>query len=85
MLYTGFTGNMTQRLEQHFNKRGTSKTFTGKYYAYKLIYYELYQYASEGIAREKQIKRWSRAKKENLINMKNPNWLSLNREFDLDD
>lgn len=46
-----------------------------------LIYYEVYQYVTEAIAREKQLKRWSRRKKEFLINQKNPNWNSLNSNF----
>jgi len=81
VLYIGFTGNMVERLKQHKQGIGTTKAFTGKYYAYKLVYYEVYQYVNEAIAREKQLKKWSRSKKEWLINQENPLWLSLNKEF----
>jgi len=45
------------------------------------MYFEVYQYVTEAIARENQLKKWSRKKKENLINTKNPNWNSLNIQF----
>ncbi len=80
-LYVGFTNSLTRRLGQHRNNKGQFKTFAGRYHCYNLIYYEIFQYVNEAIAREKQIKRWSRAKKEALINTKNPNWHSLNLNF----
>ena len=81
VLYIGFTNNLTERLKQHKEKRGTERTFTGRYFANQLVYYEVYQYVNEAIAREKQLKKWSRSKKEWLINQKNPDWHSLNRDF----
>jgi putative endonuclease len=77
----GFTKDLTRRLAEHKKNRGRFKTFTGRYYCYHLVYYEIYQYVNNAIAREKQIKRWSREKKERLINEYNPGWKVLNREF----
>lgn len=81
VLYIGFTGNLVQRLQQHEAGKGTKKSFSGRYFVNKLVYYEIYQYVNEAIAREKQLKRWSRSKKEFLVNKQNPNWLSLNEQF----
>lgn len=78
VLYTGVTNNLEIRLGEHYFNRGQKKTFAGKYYCYNLIYYEEFQYINDAIAREKEIKGWSRAKKENLIRTKNPDWTFLN-------
>lgn len=78
VLYVGITNNLSRRLKEHFDQKGKSKTFTGRYYCYKLLYYEHYTYALDAIEREKQIKRWRREKKEALINTSNPRWLFLN-------
>jgi len=81
VLYIGFTNNLSQRLQQHFEAKGTSKSFAGKYHCYNLIYYEVYEYVNNAIAREKELKKWSRKKKEALIKTTNPNWEVLNGEF----
>ena len=81
VLYIGFSNNLTQRLQQHLNNRGEKKTFAGRYYCHKLVYYEVHKYVLNAIAREKELKKWSRAKKEKLINEFNPNWNALNGEF----
>lgn len=80
-LYIGITNSLTRRLQEHKNNRGDVKTFAGRNYCYQLIYFEIYQYVNEAIAREKQIKKWSRKKKEILINRGNPNWDFLNANF----
>ena len=80
-LYIGFTENLTRRLETHKHNKGTSKSFAGKYYCYILVYYEVYQYVNEAIAREKELKKWRRSKKESLIHTMNPNYDSLNHHF----
>jgi len=80
-LYIGFTSDLSTRLKQHYENKFTRKGFTGKYKVNQLIYYEIYQYANEAIAREKQLKKWNRAKKETLIKTMNPYWNSLNHEF----
>lgn len=80
-LYIGMTNSLKRRLTEHLDKKGTSKSFTGKYFCHQLIYYEVFQYVNDAIARENQIKRWSRKKKELLINRSNPEWNLLNRDF----
>ncbi len=81
VLYIGNTNSLKRRLHEHYKQSESSKSFTGRYSCYNLIYYEVYQYVNEAIAREKQLKRWSRKKKEWLINQENPNWNSLNSNF----
>ena len=78
VLYTGVTSNLIRRLAEHYFQRGNEKSFTGKYHCYNLVYYEEYKYVSDAIAREKTIKKWPRAWKNNLINKENPNWIFLN-------
>ena len=80
-LYIGMTNNLGRRLQEHFENRGNSSSYTGRYYCYNLIYFEEYQYVNDAIAREKQLKKWSRKKKEWLINQQNPEWLFLNKQF----
>jgi len=63
---------------EHYLNRGKTKTFAGRYYCYDLVYYEEYQWAEEALAREKQIKGWSRKKKLDLIRQDNPTLNSLN-------
>ena len=82
VLYTGITNNLQNRLNEHFEKRGDERSFAGRYYCYNLIYYEPYRSALEAIKREKQIKKWSRNKKEALINRVNPEWRFLNNTED---
>lgn len=72
VLYTGVTNNLKIRIGQHYLIRGDSKTFAGKYYCYKLIYFEHYPDIQHAIAREKEIKDLSNAKKWQLIASKNP-------------
>ena len=81
VLYTGVTNNLEQRLAEHYSNKGQKKTFAGKYYCYNLVYFEEFQYIYDAIAREKEIKGWSRIKKENLIKMKNPDWAFLNAQI----
>jgi putative endonuclease len=74
-LYVGITNNIEKRIFQHKNK--FRKGFTEKYNISKLLYFETYDDPTLAINREKQIKRWNRAKKINLINKKNPTWEEL--------
>ncbi len=69
-LYTGFTNSLVRRVTQH--RRGEVEGFTKRYRLHHLIYYEQFARARDAIAREKQIKRWRRSKKEDLIRSKNP-------------
>ncbi|MFN8236809.1 MAG: GIY-YIG nuclease family protein [Chitinophagales bacterium] len=74
VLYVGVTNNLSRRLSEHRENRSTNKTFTGRYYCYNLIYYEHFHNIRAAISREKEIKKWSRYKKESLINGLNPKW-----------
>jgi len=74
VLYIGVTNNLSQRLAQHYQNRGKSETFAGKYFCYHLIYVEEYGEVNQAIAREKKLKGWKRAKKEALISTVNAGW-----------
>lgn len=78
VLYIGVTNNIEARLSEHYFNKGNSKTFTGKYYCYNLVYFEEFQYINDAIAREKELKGWRREKKEELIKIKNPDWMFFN-------
>jgi len=73
-LYTGVTNDLKVRMRQHFENQGNKRTFAGKYYCHKLIYFEHYFDINQAIAREKGIKDMSKKKKEELISSKNPHW-----------
>ena len=75
VLYLGFTDNLKRRINQHKSK--SSKGFSGKYNTEKLVWFESTQYVENAIKREKQIKKWNREWKENLINDMNPKWEDL--------
>lgn len=79
VLYVGITNDLMKRSWQHKHK--ALPGFTKKYNVDKLVYYEVYQDPSEAIKREKQIKRWSRSKKEKLIEKKNPTWKDLSKDL----
>ena len=64
--YTGSTKNLEQRLWQHQNSQGANHTKVRL--PVKLMYSEYYERVDEAFAREKQIQKWSRKKKEALIN-----------------
>lgn len=66
LLYIGHTKNLEQRLQEHSAGSHGAK-FVKDYGAFKLIYYEEFNTRAEAMKRERQIKRWTRAKKEALI------------------
>ena len=74
-LYTGITSNIKKRVYEH--KNHLIPGFTDKYNIDRLIYFETFGDSLSAIAREKQIKRWRREKKINLIESTNPQWLDL--------
>ena len=71
-LYTGVTNDLSRRLVEHYENRGKNKTFAGRYYCYKLVYFEYCPDVRAAITREKEIKAMSRAEKESLIRTMNP-------------
>ena len=81
VLYIGVTNSLSRRLVEHYENRGKQETYAGKYHCYNLIYFEEFKYVNDAIAREKQLKKWNRKKKEWLVNMKNPDWVFLNDQF----
>lgn len=81
VLYTGVTNNIKRRLSEHeLDSTTERKHFTGRYNVIYLVYWERFQYIDKAIRREKQIKGWSRAKKEKLITDFNSDWRFLNNE-----
>ena len=76
-LYIGVTNNLSRRVYEH--KTGILAGFTEKYNVHKLVWCESCHDIKSAIAREKQLKRWSRSKKEMLINKMNPEWSDLSR------
>jgi len=74
-LYTGVTGDLARRVEQH--KSGEVEGFTKKYGVHMLVFYERHDDMRSAIAREKRIKRWRRAWKLRLIERENPEWRDL--------
>ena len=65
VLYIGVTSNLLQRVDEH--KHALIPGFTQKYHCHKLIYYEFFESVEDAIDREKQLKGWSRAKKQLLL------------------
>ena len=78
-LYIGFTSDLRVRVQQH--REGTFEGFTSRYDCHRLVYYESFGYVHHAIAREKQLKRWSRAKKIILVELTNPTWEDLSEEW----
>lgn len=78
VIYIGVTNNINRRLYEH--KNGLLDGFTKRYNVHKLVYMETYNDVRAAIEREKQLKRWSRAKKDKLINGLNPDWVDLSLE-----
>jgi putative endonuclease len=78
VLYCGMTNNLSARLKEHENSEGNHKTFTGRYNCHYLIYYEGFDFVQDAIRREKEVKKWSRIKKERLIDTLNPERNFLN-------
>jgi len=75
VLYIGVTNNILRRVSEH--KSGAIEGFTQKYNIKKLVYNESFNNVDDAIAREKQLKRWSREKKNKLIESLNPDWEEL--------
>jgi putative endonuclease len=75
VLYIGVTSNLIQRVWQHKNKQ--FEGFTKKYNVENLVYFELHQNMEFAITREKQIKKWKRQWKINLIEEENKDWHDL--------
>ena len=79
VLYVGVTNNLYRRLSEH--KQELVEGFTKRYHVHKLIYFETTTDVTAAIEREKQIKSWSRMRKEQLIATANPTWRDLSEDW----
>ncbi len=79
VLYVGVTNDLVRRSYEHKHKLVDG--FTKKYNISKLVYYEQYEEVGAAIAREKQIKGWTRAKKNALVESVNPMWQDVTEQI----
>jgi putative endonuclease len=79
VLYTGFTNDLERRVYEHKHK--LVKGFTSKYNCDKLVYFEEVKSSDEALYRERQLKKYKREWKENLINNVNNEWRDLYEDF----
>ncbi len=79
VLYIGVTSNLPRRLYEHRN--GLADGFTKKYNVHKLVYFEQTNDVYSALSREKQLKKWSRKKKNDLIQSTNPTWRDLSKDW----
>jgi putative endonuclease len=79
VMYVGVTSDLKRRIHEHQNK--LVKGFTEKYNVNKLVYYEQTNDVITALAREKEIKKWRRQKKDNLVVSVNPQWQDLSAYF----
>jgi putative endonuclease len=77
--YVGVTNNIARRVREH--KDHTFEGFTARYNIDRLVWYQVFGDVYAAIAREKQLKRWRREKKIQLIEDKNPTWQDLSAEW----
>ncbi len=80
VLYTGCTDDIERRVDEH-KRKIVSKSFTSKYNCNELIYFEEHVNVVAAFEREKQLKRYKRSWKENLINELNPAWEDLSHNW----
>ena len=74
-LYIGVTSNLVKRIYEH--KNNFADGFTKQYGVHLLVYYEMHTIMEDAILREKQMKKWKREYKINLIEKENVNWDDL--------
>ncbi|MDN3678250.1 GIY-YIG nuclease family protein [Flavobacterium paronense] len=80
VLYIGVTNSIERRVEEHKNKLDPN-CFTAKYNVNLLVYFETFQYIDDAIKREKQLKKWNRQWKINLIEEENKDWKDLSGDW----
>ncbi len=81
-IYIGVTGDLARRMYEHKNKLISG--FTAKHGISRLVYCEAYSSSTDAIRREKQLKKWNRSWKLELIEKVNPLWKSLNEQDEKD-
>ena len=79
VIYTGVTNNLERRLYEH--KNGVADGFTKKYNVHKLVWFDYTTDVCSAIEKEKQIKGWTRAKKNALVEENNPTWRDLSEDW----
>jgi putative endonuclease len=75
VFYIGVTSNLVQRIYEHKSKNNVC--FSKKYNLTRLVYFEIYENIYDAIKREKQLKKWRRAWKINLVEKNNKEWEDL--------
>ena len=80
VMYNGMTNNLERRLYEHKNKLVDG--FSKKYNLNKLVYYEHTTDVHAALVREKELKKWRREKKNNLVISMNPSWQDLSLEWE---
>ena len=83
VLYIGVTNSLERRVWEH--KNGFDDGFTRQYHCDRLVYFEEYSEIRHAIAREKQLKGWTRAKKNALVNRMNAEWNDLAADWYVED
>src|SRR5579875_1907143 len=78
-LYIGMSGDLQRRVFQHKWKEHGG--FTARYNCDRLVWFEKFGDVRDAIAREKQLKGWRRARKIELIELQNPAWIDLSRDW----
>jgi putative endonuclease len=79
VLYIGVTSDLLRRVYQHKTKTGS--IFVNRYHVSKLVYFEFLENMYDAITREKQLKKWKREWKIELIEANNPTWKDLGEEL----
>lgn len=79
VMYIGVINNLERRVYEHKNK--LVKGFTGKYNLCKLVYYEQCSNVADAIVREKQLKGWTRVRKDQLVKTMNPELKDLSEDW----
>lgn len=82
VMYIGVTNDLVRRVDEHKNRKVDG--FTKQYNVRKLVYLEQANKAEDAISREKQLKGWTRKKKNALVETKNPQWKDLSLEWQED-
>ena len=79
VMYIGVTNNLERRVYEH--KQELIEGFTKRYHVHKLVYFETTTDVRSAIEREKQLKGWRRARKNELVETLNPEWLDLSEDW----
>ena len=74
-MYIGVTNDLIRRVYEH--KSGMIEGFTKQYRVHKLVYFEQFEDVRAALEREKQLKKWSRTKKNGLVEIVNPEWKEI--------